>query len=273
MTEETQTPIEEPTRDEPTSGNVGDILSEAKSRAIKALAIFASILIYLAGILYAEAHGMNMLTKGINPDFLLWAYVGMVALGLTAVVLPLALHFWTFDHMQRMIAIGFYILDLGLLIFNAFSDYGMNTGAQLSSWEQMYITYIMPATPIIMAIGWTLIWQLDPSTKAHTLRQTLRTSIIQAKANQIATAAKASSVSQAVNAAAEREVEEALSELFGKPVKMTKKETNVPRVEVKTAPIPEEVKAMYAPGTRFIDGTSNPMPQEEPPAGDAPFPG
>jgi hypothetical protein len=255
MTEETNTPIEptptpeqEPERDAP-AGTVGDILSEAKNRSIKAIAIFASILIYLAGIAYAEAHGINMLTKGVNPDFLMWAYVGMVALGLTAIILPIALHFWTFDHLQRMVTIGFYVLDLGLLIFNAFSDYGMNTGAQLSSWEQMYVNYIMPATPILMMIGWTLIWNLDPSTKAHTLRQTLRTSIIQAKANQIAVAAKAASVSNAVNSAAEREVEDALTELFGKPVKINRNELTTKTPGIKTPAQEERPQADTFPGT------------------------
>jgi hypothetical protein len=72
---------------------------------------------------------------------------------------------------------------------------------------------------------------LDPATKAHVLRQTLRSSIIESKANQVANAAKANSVTQAVNAAAEKEVADALTELFGRPVSMTRNEFNTSQVK------------------------------------------
>ena len=196
----------------------GDFMSTGWSKSVKSITIFVSILIYLAGIVYAEVHGLNMLTKGVNPDFIMWAYIGMLALGLSAIALPLALHFWTFASMQRIFTFGFYALDLALLILNAFLDYGVNTGEQTTSWGGLYLTYIMPATPVICAIGWSVIWLLDPSTKSHVLRQTLRTAILEAKANQVASAAGTTQVSEQVKHAAQGEVEAALTELFGRPV-------------------------------------------------------
>jgi hypothetical protein len=219
----TPAPDPEPNQDrtEP-AATVGNILQEGMHKAVKTIVVFMSILIYLAGVIYAEVHGLSMLSKGVNPDFLMWAYIGMMALGFSAIALPLALHFWTFAHLQRIFTFGFYAVDFGLLILNAFLDYAGNTGGQIAGWAQMYLTYIMPATPVLCAIGWSVVWLLDPATKAHVLRQTLRSSIIESKANQVANAAKASAVTQAVNAAAEKEVADALTELFGRPVTMTK---------------------------------------------------
>ena len=221
QTEETETVTVEPVE------SVGDIMSEASRRAIKKWVIFFSILVYLGGITYAEVHGLNVLTKGVPPDMRIWATLGMIAAGVTAIILPLAHLAWTFEHMQRYAALGFYLLDFAFLALNAFVDFNVNTGQTLAPWAKSYMTNILPASPLIVAGMWAILWELDPSTKAHVLRQTLRASIQEAKANQITKAAKAESVTKAVQAAADAEVEQALTDLFGRKVTTMRKPVTV----------------------------------------------
>lgn len=224
MDETTKTPAaEEPTPQPPTIGEprpegVGDIMKESTRRGMVKVIMAGSVVVYLLMIGYAEAHGINMLSRGVAPDFLFWAYGGMVALGITAILLPLALHFWTHEATHRTAALLFYVIDLILLGVNTFTDYGSNTGAQLATWAQLYKDYVMPATPVIAGIGWSILWLLDPSNKALALRLTLRAAMLEKKANQIMRAANNPAINDIVDAAAVREVEETLTELFGAPV-------------------------------------------------------
>ena len=70
---------------------VGDIMQKASGESIKFWVIVVSAIIYLAGIVYAEVHGLTMLQNGVAPDMRFWAGLGMVAAGLSAVLFPVAL--------------------------------------------------------------------------------------------------------------------------------------------------------------------------------------
>src|SRR3989304_2022492 len=214
------------------SQSVGDIMQEGMQKALKKIVIGAGMLVYVAGIVYAEVHGLNILSKGVNPDFLIWAYIGMVALGISAIALPLALHVWAFEPMHRFATFAFYGVDLAILFINSSVDFNVNTGQQLAGWAKLYLDYILPATPVIAAAGWGVLLLLDPAVKAMILRQTLRASIQEAKASQIVNAAKNSNVTAAVSGAADAEVEQALTDLFGRKVTVKKQlTTSAPQLD------------------------------------------
>src|SRR5690349_18777988 len=69
---------------------VGDIMNKASGEGLKFWVIAVSVIVYLSGIVYAEVHGLSMLQKGVAPDMRIWATLGMIAAGITAVALPLA---------------------------------------------------------------------------------------------------------------------------------------------------------------------------------------
>jgi hypothetical protein len=199
-----------------TTQSAGDIMAEGTQRALKKIVILLGVLVYLAGVVYAEVHGLNVLSKGVNPDFLMWAYIGMVALGITAIALPIALHVWCFEPMHRIAAFAFYALDIALLGINSFVDFGVNTNEVLPQWAQLYADFVMPSTPVIAAVGWSVLFLLDPATKALIVAHTLRASIREALSQRIITAAKGENVTEAVNNAARLEVDKSLSDLFGR---------------------------------------------------------
>ena len=217
-TEETKKEVSQEVDQDPPEETVGDIMQKASGEGLKFWVILGSVIVYVAGVVYAEVHGLNMLSKGVAPDFLVWAYVGMLALGFTALLLPLALKVWTIEARHRIGGFLFYAVDIALLGVNAFTDYGTNTGAQLATWAQIYMNYIMPATPVIAAMGWSVLWMLDPDVKDKVNRLTLRAAMKEKMSRRVAEAAKGQNVAARVNAAAEREVERALTELFGTPV-------------------------------------------------------
>jgi hypothetical protein len=203
----------------PPEETVGDIMQKSQGEGLKFWVIVGSAIVYLAGIVYAEVHGFSILREGIAPDLRFWATVGMVAAGISAVLLPLALKVWTIEAKQRVAAYMFYALDFAFLAFNAFVDFDVKTGQQLAGWAQSYRQYLLPASPVMVAIGWALLWELDPGVRQKILQLTLRAAMKEKMARKVADAAKGARVTETVNAAAEREVERALTELFGAPVR------------------------------------------------------
>src|SRR5688572_12529825 len=77
--------------------SVGDIMTEAQRASIKKVVLLISIAVYIGGIIYAEVHGLTILTKGIDPAMKFWATLGMIAAGASAIALPLALKSWCFE--------------------------------------------------------------------------------------------------------------------------------------------------------------------------------
>lgn len=200
---------------EPPEETVGDVLQKASSEGWKWLVIVASAAVYLAGIVYAEVHGLTILQKGVAPDMRFWAGMGMIAAGISAVLFPIALKTWTIEARHRITATLFYVADFAFLAFNAFTDFNTQTGQQLAPWAQTYVTYILPASPVIVAAMWAILWELDPAVKDKVFRLSLRMAMKQVLTRKVSEAAKGASVNAAVNAAAEREVDRALFELFG----------------------------------------------------------
>jgi hypothetical protein len=216
--EEVQEPQPQAVNADPPEETVGDLMKKSSGEGIKFWMIVISAIIYLTGIVYAEVHGLTMLQKGVAPDMRIWATLGMVAAGMTAVIMPIVLKTWTIEARQRLFTYFFYAADFAFLIFNAFTDFNTQTGQQLAPWAQSYVTYVLPASPVIITLLWAIVWELDPSVKEKVLLLSLRAAMKQKMAQRVAEAAKGHNVSSVVNAAAEREVERALTELFGAPV-------------------------------------------------------
>jgi hypothetical protein len=252
---------------DPPEETVGDIMQKSSGDGIKFWLIITSALVYLAGIVYAEVHGLTMLQNGVSPEMRIWANVGMIAAGITAVILPLALKFWTIEAKQRIAAFGFYLLDFAFLAFNAFTDFNTQQGQQLVPWAQTYVTYILPASPIIVAAGWSVIWQLDPDVKQKILVLSLRAAMKEKLARKVAERAKGSNVTERVTQAAEQEVERALTELFGAPVTAYRMDPPDESPQIKGL-----LKSFFAYWLRRAQlayssdtaSPSNPQPSEEP---------
>src|SRR5829696_8554413 len=122
MSDQTENTQQEPqVSQDPPEETVGDIMQKMSGEGLKWLVIVVSAIIYLAGIVYAEVHGLSMLQKGVEPDMRIWAGMGMVAAGLSAILFPIALQVWAIEARHRLVTILFYAADFAFLAFNAFT--------------------------------------------------------------------------------------------------------------------------------------------------------
>jgi hypothetical protein len=164
--------------------NVGKILEGGNNAAMRGLAILIGVVCYLGGLVYTAVHQFSLITRGVEPDFVLWALFGVFLLELTAVGLPLALHYWTFEARHRMAAFAFYTIDIALIVGNVVADYTMNSRGDMAEWLRLYISYIVPVTPVVAMLIWSALLLLDPSYRlkafVETAKEALQTAQIQA---------------------------------------------------------------------------------------------
>jgi hypothetical protein len=169
---------------------VGDLMSEAKRRAFKALAIFLGIAVYAGMLLYAGVHNYSLFVRGLREDLVIFALLGLFTLELSAVGLPLAIHFWTAPGVHRIAALAFYLADLTLLGGNAVLDFHLNAGLPLTPWMRLYLDFVAPATPLLVGLMWSILFILDPANRIRDMEMELAAAARMALATRIAEAAK-----------------------------------------------------------------------------------
>jgi len=194
---------------------VSTAMKENSRRALRGLAVTLSLIIYLAGLIYAGVRSYSLFSATVDPSLLPLAVLGIVALELTAVGLPLAIHFWTAPGAQRLAALGFYVLDLGLIVGNSVLDAAHHSGTLLPGFLSAYGVYAVPALPVVCMVGWALLWALDPSSREHDMIASVRTATHEALMAQIQKAAESVDISQAVENAAGEAARALVGETLG----------------------------------------------------------
>lgn len=199
-----------------TTSTVGDVMQEGRNRALKTLAIGAGIVVYIGMIGYSAVHNFRLMTAGVAEDMLIWAVLGVLSLEVTALALPIALHWWCHAPLQRFAALAFYGIDLALVFINVVLDFAVVSQAEtLPGWMQIYAFYAVPATPIICGLGWSLLFLLDPSQRERATRETLAASTKEVLANRIAKAAQGAEVESMVQDAARAAAWQIVTETLG----------------------------------------------------------
>lgn len=154
--------------------SIGTSMNDGNGKAIRTLVIVLGIVVYLMMLLYSGVHNISLMLRGVDPQWQAVAIAGVIALEVSAASLPLALHFWCHDPMHRIAAFAFYGVDLLLILMNVILDYSITSGEPLSTWMTLYLTYGVPATPVIAGLGWSLLFLLDPSQKERASFEKLR---------------------------------------------------------------------------------------------------
>lgn len=197
---------------------VGDLMSESKRRAFKGLAIFVGIAVYAGMLLYAGVHNYSLFTRGLREDLVIFALLGLFTLELSAIGLPLAIHFWTAPGVHRIAALAFYLTDLTLLGGNAVLDFHLNAGLPMPPWMRLYLDFVAPATPLLVGLMWSVLFILDPANRLRDMEMELAAAARAALATRIAEAAKAADVNQIVESAAQAMARDLVARAVGRPL-------------------------------------------------------
>ena len=198
------------------STNIKTAMQEHGRGALRGFAVALSLIVYAAALVYAGVRSYDLFARTLPPDMISLAMLGIVALEVTALGLPLAIHFWTSPGQQRMIGFGFYAIDLALIIGNSILDAAQNSGAILPGFMQWYGVFAVPGMPVFCMIGWALIWMTDPTTREHDMRAAVRAATREALFGRIIEETAHADITAEVQEAARLQVREIVGETLAR---------------------------------------------------------
>lgn len=141
-------------------------MNEKNRNAVKTFAIIGSILVYTAFVIYSEYHFYNLVQAFLPGGAAqLVGYLAVAVTGMTAVFLPIALHFWVRSGEQKLGGWIFYGVHFLFVAANMVLDSAANAGAELGRFFDIYGTYVLPAVTAFYAIGWIALWAFDPASQ------------------------------------------------------------------------------------------------------------
>ncbi len=196
---------------------IGTRMQDTQRRALKTIAYALGLLVYLGGILYAEARAYSLFTRTIDPDLLPVAVVGIVALGLTAIAAPLAHHFGTAPGVQRIVLDLFYALDILAMGANAVLDAALHGSGDLTTLLAFWQAYILPALPLLCLVGWSLYFMLDPEHRQRDTLLAARAATEETLTARVIEQMKSADLGDLVDRAAQAAAAEIVGQTVGKP--------------------------------------------------------
>jgi hypothetical protein len=186
------------------------------------IVIILSILVYAGALLYALLRATDLVSKTFDPSMVAWGQVAIAALGLSMLALPLSLKYYIKGTAQRRIAIGLYILEALITVGNAvldvwFSISLINGGGleTIPGGLKYYLFYGFPATPILVAAGWALIWMYDPSSKEQRNRLDMEATARETMQKMIMDNLLSSDVQEALKLGSATMARQTIAELLG----------------------------------------------------------
>jgi len=144
------------------------MLQQIRASGAKTVLIVLAGIIYTVGVVYADVMFLGIVQAMFPSGFLrTFAVVGAFLAGATALLLPMAVHYWFAPGAQKIVGYLFYAVDLAVMILNVVLAFQISRGAvdaNLELWRG-----ICPAVPVMCIIGWGLLYMLDNS---HKIRDT-----------------------------------------------------------------------------------------------------
>lgn len=185
---------------------------------LKKLSIGMAAFVYVGVIIFFDVMFLTVVERMFPGDPFLRAlsYVGAVAVGVSAVTIPLAFHFWVHPGLQFWVCVVFWVSDAALLALNTMLAFQIATHGidHLTDFWSMYIQFV-PAAPVVALLGWGALFLLDPSMQERHSATEMRADLIDAVTEHRRQAVKSNEVYQIVLAGAMQDAQDVARSLFG----------------------------------------------------------
>jgi len=194
---------------------LGEIMRAQRRDAIKSSAMFMAIVLYGAVLIYTGVHNFNLISRTVAADQQMFAITALLCLEGASIFLPIAIHFWFAPGPQRMVGYLLYAANFTIVIMNTILDAINNRADAMPEWLRMYATFFLPATHIVIGVGIAFIFLLDPSKKIHDARAAAEAASMDAMALHMREAANRDDVNEAIQMAAEKDMQQATTRITG----------------------------------------------------------
>jgi hypothetical protein len=101
--------------------------------ALKTVAVWLAALTYAGAVMYGDIQFLQVMNKAFPNDGIMraLAMAGAVMTAVSALTLPIALHWWFAPGLQFLWGIGFWVLDILALVLNAILAYQIAMGNRI----------------------------------------------------------------------------------------------------------------------------------------------
>ena len=198
-----------------------DKKSQKYRQATKAAVIVVSMAVYAGAIIYADLMFLQIMRTTFATGVLgALAMAGAVMVGVSAIILPLALHFWFKPGAQKMWGFGFYFVDILILALNSILAYQLAQDGGLDSFFAVW-ALLSPASPVIAIVGWGVAFILDPSNAFHEAIEETKDGARQVYLDEFEAAAKSDESLQTVRAGAKLFASDVVKDIVGTHAEIT----------------------------------------------------
>lgn len=161
---------------------------------LKFFAIAGAALTYAGAVIYVDIMFLQVVSKTFPGSGVLQAlaYAGAIVTAVSALILPIALHWWFSPGSQFIWGLIFWGLDIFALGANSILAFEIATGSKDSFIEVWQV--MSPATPLLAVVGWGIAFLFDPSHKLRHAVSDMRAEQIDILADEMVKAAKSAEV-------------------------------------------------------------------------------
>ena len=183
------------------------------STGIKVVAVILSVLVYVSFVIYSEYHFYNLISHFVPSDFQAIGLVAVAASALTAIGLPVALHYWFREGKQQIVGFIFYGVHFLIVMLNLVLDgtliseaaaakaaveaaaaQGLTAPAVVAGVStfshSIYATWILPAYIAFYGLFWSVLWYLDDGSARLDKKRELANSLEDDRMNRHLTVTK-----------------------------------------------------------------------------------
>jgi len=164
-------------------------MNSRNTKALQLIAVALAALTYCGAVIYGDIMFIQVMHSAFPSGVMgTLALAGAVMTAMSAITLPIALHYWFAPGLQFMWGVIFWAVDIVALSLNAMLAYQVATGGadtSLAMWQT-----VSPATPMLAVIGWGIAFLLDPSHKLRHAQAELEADLIDIHAAQLRDAAQ-----------------------------------------------------------------------------------
>ena len=255
--------------------NEFDFTIDRKSDGIKVIAVILSVLVYVSFVIYSEYHFYNLISHFVPSSFQAIGLVAVAASALTAVGLPVALHYWFREGKQQLVGFIFYGIHFLIVMLNLILDGTLIANGGVGEFaDGIYATWVLPAYIAFYGLFWSVLWYLDDGSErldkkrelAHTLeddRMGRHLAVTKFRNTALSSAFQSSGAQKAINLWAARNAPQLLAKELGLSVD----ELGVEQDYRFWMPdeVGDGVERPSVPPSREVEREMPPLPQNAPP--------
>lgn len=144
---------------------VGEVMKARQREGIKAIVIGVTVLFLVVGVVYTGIHNFNLFSRTLPADQRVFALIPVVLIEGGILLFMAGGFFWFSGGAQKTLASGFGWVLFAIVAGNTMVDSMTASSSTIPEWLNIYASYFVWITPVLVMAMIKLVLDLDPARK------------------------------------------------------------------------------------------------------------